>query len=974
MVSSKEDKLVVVGIGASAGGLEALEKLFSNIEYNSNVAYVVVQHLSPDYKSMMAEILSKHTKIPIQQAINEKIVNPGNIYLIPPKKNIFLQKGKLILEDIPHNSGLNLPIDNFLISLAEEMAENSIAIILSGTGSDGTRGIRKIKEKGGLVIVQDDREAKFDGMPKSAIATGLVDYILPVEKIGPTIQNYINKKHKLEPIEFIQETTNDFYENVLSIIKKQSGIDFSYYKPTTISRRIARRMSLNQIDKLEDYVLFLEENPREVEILHRELLIGVTNFFRDPEAFEILKEKAFPLIFSKKQKKDQVRFWVAGCSTGEEAYSISIIVKEYMRKENLKLDVKIFATDADPTALKTAGSGLYPESISADISEDRLKTFFIKKGNLYQVHPEIRELVIFAPQNLLKDPPFSRIDLICCRNLLIYLQPEAQKKILQMFHYSLIPGGILFIGPSESLGDLSNAFQEIHSKWKIYQSNTEKVSFPLAGNLASDNISFSYRKIYSDTIKRKTKQEESILDKLFSKVLEKYLPPCAVVNQNFQILQVVGNINPYVKLQSGKVDFDILNMVDKSIRIALSTGLRKCFYENKEVVYKNIILNEDLNKKFINLIIQPINLEDEDTKLAFVIFEESKNYSENQISSDEKIKFHYDEYAHRRILELEQELDYTKQNLQATIEQLETSNEELQATNEELLAANEELQSTNEELQSVNEELITLNSEHQNKIRELTELNNDMNNLLENTEVGVIFLDENLNIRKFTPNVREVIHLLPTDKGRPLSHISHKFRESIDLHNEAQKVLTNSEKIEKELSSILKNGQVIYYLTRILPYKISENKNSGVIISLVDITEYKKLELTALEQLRTKNKILNYIQEAIITTNSEFKILSWNALAEKLFGYKEEEAIGKDYFSLLHPNYTTNEIQELKTFLRSKNHIERITDFIDKQGRKLIILSMKDIVSSPDDNETRIVIICRQYSDPIIATNMEKKG
>ncbi len=952
----------IIGIGASAGGLEALEHMFRNLEPSTKVSYVVVQHLSPDYKSMMVELLSKHTSLPIQQASDNQKVLPGNIYLIPPKKNIRLKNGHLVLEDIHSAPGnLNLPIDNFFISLAEEQGEKAIGIILSGTGSDGTRGIRRIKEKGGLVIVQDEKEAKFDGMPRSAIATGLVDYILSVEKIGSVIQKFIEHPLIVKEIDPLPQEDEDSYDTILALIKKQSGIDFSNYKSATVVRRIARRMSLNQIESLRDYRQYLELNPREVNILERELLIGVTCFFRDSEAFEFLKKEAFPKIFSRKQKKDQVRFWVTACSTGEEAYSLAIIAKEFMRENNTRYDLKIFATDVDPYALKTAGTGSYTDSIAADISEERLRNFFIKKGNIYQINPEIREMVIFAPQNIIKDPPFSRIDLISCRNFLIYLQPEVQKKILQMFHFSLLTGGILFLGTSESLGDLSPYFSELHSKWKIFQSKPGNLSYS-PGTLNSETPTYTYRSIYTNSILNRNLREEKILDKLFTNILEKYLPPCAVVNDNNQIIHVVGNINPYVKMQSGKVNFDITNMVDKSIRIALSTGLRKCFLENKEVVYKNISLQEDYYRRILNLIIQPIASEGNEPKLAVVIFEEVHTGNLKLPASDSSSKeYNFDENMHQRLIELEQELEFNKENLQATIEQLETSNEELQATNEELLAANEELQSTNEELQSVNEELVTLNSEHQSKIRELTELNNDMNNLLANTEIGVIFLDEDLNIRKFTPTAQKIINLMPSDKGRPISHISHRFNEPISLYEEAGKVISQKTSMEREISSKDENGNTLYFLMKILPYKTFENGIRGVVISLVDISELKKMEILMTERFKFKSEILESINESIITTDHDFQIKSWNLYSEKLFGYTEEEAIGKNYFQLIHPDYSPEEAENLKKLVHEKGHVVRNSEFVHKHGRKIQLFTIKDLVKdkSSHDKET-IIIICRE--------------
>ncbi|MCC5815311.1 MAG: PAS domain-containing protein [Leptospira sp.] len=950
----------IIGIGASASGLEALENLFRGMEPSPKISFVVVQHLSPDYKSMMVELLSKHTNIPIQQATHEMKVLPGNIYLIPPKKNITIENGFLNLADIQHTPGnLNLPIDNFLITLAQDQGDKAIAIILSGTGSDGTRGIRKIKERGGMVIVQEENEAKFDGMPRSAIATGLVDFILPVDKMATTLLRFVDHPLTVREIEPLRIGDEDHYDSILSQIKKVSGVDFSFYKSATVTRRISRRMSLNQIDKLSEYTEYIEKNPKEIEILQRELLIGVTNFFRDIEAFTIIEEKTLPKLFKNKQKRDQVRIWVTACSTGEEAYSLAILVKEYMKKNNIWFDVKIFATDVDPFALKTAGTGSYTDSIAADISEERLKNYFIKKGNIYQISPEIREMVIFAPQNLIKDPPFSRIDLISCRNFMIYVQPETQKKIIQMFHFSLITNGVLFLGSSESLGDLSGYFEEIDAKWKIFLTKPGNLNYSL-NPISPENGGLSYKNIYSNSISSKSQKNDKTLDKLFTGILEKYLPPCAIVNETFQIMHVVGNINPFVKMQSGKVNFEITSMVDRSIKIALTTGLRKCFFDNKEVVYKNIALQEEFYKKTINLIIQPVPNDDNLNKLAVVIFEESQNQQTKLSLYDKNTEsYSFDENVHQRIIELEQELEFNRENLQATIEQLETSNEELQATNEELLAANEELQSTNEELQSVNEELVTLNSEHQGKIMELTELNNDINNLLSNTDIGVVFLDDEMKIRKFTPAAQKIINLMPSDKGRPISHISHIFKESISLHEESKKVLESLIPIEKELFVSHENKIEQSFLIRFLPYRTLDKRVNGIVISIIDITELKRTDDFLRNKFKFQSDILEIMRESIITMDRNFKIKSWNLFSGSLFGYTESEVMGGNFFDLLLPNISSDKRKSITEHVNNSETYSEEREVVHKNGTNIKIYIMMDLIRNKDGDEESIIVISR---------------
>jgi two-component system CheB/CheR fusion protein len=952
----QSQQLTIIGVGASAGGLEALENLFKNLSPSENVCFVVIQHLSPDYKSMMVELLGKHTKIPVQHASDKLQVKGGNIYLIPPKKNIRIQNKILQLEDIHHSPGsINLPIDTFFISLAEDQGDKAVAVVLSGTGSDGTRGLRKIKEKGGTVLVQEESDAKFDGMPKSAIATGLVDYVLPVDKMGKVLSDFLDHPLASKPVDSSSFEDRDSYESVMQAVQKYSGINFSLYKKATVTRRIARRMSLNQVDTLAEYMHFIDSNPREIEVLHRELLIGVTNFFRDPEAFETLKKEVIPKILEGKQKREQVRIWVSSCSTGEEAYSIAILFKEYMKENGLRTDVKIFATDVDSFALKQAGTGLYSDSIAADVSPDRLNQFFIKKGNVYQVSPEIREMVIFAPQNLLKDPPFSRIDLISCRNLLIYLQSEAQRKILYTFHFSLVPGGFLFLGSSESLGELSSYFSDVHTKWKIFKSKTDALPFNL-GTISSDISTKTYKTIYSGNYGTKAIKEEKVFDRLFSKILENYLPPCVIVNEHYQILHVIGNVNPYIKMQSGKINFDITAMVDKNVKIALTTGLRKCFQENKEVLYKNISIQENLEKSYINLIIQPVNPTDLSSRMVLVIFEDVSVIQRKRHDGEE---FNLDENSARRITELEQELEFNRENLQATIEQLETSNEELQATNEELLAANEELQSTNEELQSVNEELITLNSEHQSKIMELMELNNDISNLLANTDIGVIFLDRTMNIRKFTTAAQKMINLMKNDRGRPISHISHKFSGNISLHDESTQVLETLVPIEREMSSIDENGEETYYLLRFMPYRTIDNQIQGVVISIIDISALKRAENIVMKKDRFKSDILENIRESIITVDKNYQITSWNLYSESIFGYTELDAIGKNYFRLLFPAYSNEHIAEFTREIQASEHITGHSRATLKNGNEINIYSIHDLVHDREGKQDNIIIITR---------------
>lgn len=883
----KKKAVFCVGVGASAGGLEALEQFFKNMPADSGLSFVVVQHLSPDYKSLMVELLSKHTMMQVLRAEDGMKIEPDCIYLIPPKKNMTVFHGSLFLTDQIHNHVINLPIDIFFRSLAEDFGDKSVGVILSGTGSDGTLGIRAIKGTGGMVMAQDDHSAKFDGMPRSAIATGMVDYVLPAEKMPAELLKYI--KHPLTSKNQEKENLSS-HENtlskILSIIRNTIGVDFTYYKPNTIIRRLERRISINQISSYEDYVTFLEQSPKEVNILYKELLIGVTKFFRDSDSFDILKEQVIPAIVKNKDKDEPIRMWSVGCSTGEEAYSLAMLLSEQIEKSGHNHDIKIFATDLDKESIEYGSMGFYPESIVTDVSLERLKKFFVKKDKGYQINENIRKMVIFATHNIIKDPPFSKIDLISCRNMLIYLKPLMQKRVLSLFHFSLHQNGYLFLGSSESLGDLSRNFDTINTKWKIYA---------FKDNFSNDNIGDFLIPSLNKTkttpqlpeISVKSNSTSVLTENIYNTIIDEFLPPSVIVDDNFEIVHILKDVNRYIKLPAGKASLDILSLVRKDISTALSIALHKCLKENKEILYNDLKLREKSEIIQLNIKIKPFGERIKSRRLLFIAFEEQQSIK-TLIKDTENQSIEYD--TNQQIKDLELELKYTKENLQATIEELGTSNEELQATNEELISSNEELQSTNEELQSVNEELYTVNSEYQNKIDILTQLNNDINNLLKNTNIGTVFLDRKLNIRKFTPAVTSAINILEMDIGRPIHHISHNtlytnFLE--DIENVLRTLVTKEVEVKGK-----KNN---WFLMRILPYRTLENAIDGLVITFFDITERKKFE----EQLQQKSNLLisvldnSPVASTILDKNG--KITYANHMAEKVLGITKNEITKRNY-------------------------------------------------------------------------------
>jgi len=824
----------MVAIGASAGGLEAIESFFSAMPADSGLAFIVIQHLSPDYKSLMVELLSKRTPMKVQRAENGTLVRASCVYLIPPKHNLTIFHGKLVLTEQKSTHGLNLPIDIFFKSLALDQGDRAVGIILSGTGSDGVRGIRAIKEAGGMIMVQDDESARFDGMPRAAISTGFADCILAPEDMPEKLLAYSKHPYismKDYPTQLL--TDEDGLSRLFGLIRDKHKIDFSHYKMSTVTRRIERRMSVNQIKALRDYVRYLERNTREVSNLYRELLIGVTNFFRDPEAYTLLEKKWLPELLKNRSGQD-VRFWVAGCSTGEEAYSLAILCLEYMERTDTRINIKIFATDVDNQAILKAGNGIYPESIAADIPAELRTRYFQSRDNNLQITRSIREMVVFAQHNLVKDPPFTNIDLVSCRNLLIYLQPVLQHKVLELFNFALNPHGILFLGSSETTGELAPYFEPLNHKWKIYRSKGVSRSLDvhhMVPGVAKINRPADTGSSYQQNI-RQVHQEERVLNRFLNAVEGQYLPLTVIVNEQLEMLHIIGDSSSFFKLPSGKMERRITKLAVRDLEIPLATGLQKLFQKQTEIKYSRIPIRQNGNEILLRLRMLPIEGRKNQELLAAVFFETEKPA---KTQGKKAVAYDVGKESQQRISDLEQELQFTKENLQATIEELETSNEELQATNEELLASNEELQSTNEELQSVNEELHTVNAEHQAKIMELTELNNDMENLLASTKIATIYLDENLEIRKFTPDFSDIFKLNNSDIGRTLDDIGDHIlpKELLDAIDTVESI---SRPVETDM--FIKDKS---YLVRILPYEIGPTSYSGVICTLIDITQLKQV-------------------------------------------------------------------------------------------------------------------------------------
>ncbi|MBA3010913.1 MAG: PAS domain-containing protein [Proteobacteria bacterium] len=871
----------IVGMGASAGGLEAFESFFKAMPANSGMAFVLVSHLDPTHVSILPELIQKKTLMKVTLITDGLPVKPDRVYAIPPNKDLAILNGTLHLMDQMHPRGLNLPIDNFFKSLAQDQGDNAIGIILSGTGTDGTLGLKQIKAELGMVMVQDTASAKYAGMPRSAVATGLVDYVLDADQMPEQLIKY-TKHAILEPKAKITSDEDKFQmalQKIYILLRSHTGQDFSLYKKNTITRRIERRMHVHQIDDVLDYVKYLQASDREVHVLFKDLLIGVTGFFRDPEAFDALKEMLLSGLLRGKPNDSAVRVWVAGCSTGEEAYSIAILLHECSETLNRHFDVQIFGTDIDKDAINTARTGLYPLSISGDVSPERLQRFFTSEESHFQIKKSIREMLVFAPQNLIKDPPFTKLDILSCRNLMIYLGSELQKKLFPVFHYSLKPEGILFLGSSESLGQAGELFRIQDKKWKIFspQPTLTKarpvLDFPI---LASSDDA---RDIKCDKAVKRAEEINSFM--LVETILQQSdTPPCAIIDEKSDIVYTHGRTGKYLEPAIGKASINILEMARPGLKAVLAAAIRKVSTLKREVVHKAIDVENNGGILKIDLIVKPVLEYGAIRGMLMVIFHDATpKTGPIKIVKTQKNK---------SIIKLEQELQYTRENLQTTIEELETANEELKSTNEELQSTNEELQSTNEELetskeelQSLNEESATVNTELQSRIDQLSDANDDMKNLLDSTQIGTIFLDIDLNVRRFTNMVVKLIPLTSMDIGRPIKHFSTELK-NFNIDQTAQQVLKDLVTREIEVES----GENTYFRTRIMPYRTMHNVIDGVVITFEDITELKQSVLTT-----QRLSVIMNSKDAVIIQDKNGNINFWNQGAQKLYGYTQESAL-----------------------------------------------------------------------------------
>jgi two-component system, chemotaxis family, CheB/CheR fusion protein len=925
--------LPVVAIGASAGGLEFYERFFKNLPSNSGMAFVLVQHLDAEHKSILAQLIGQYTTMSVAQVEDGTKVSPNCVYVIPPDRDLAILNGTLHLIEPTQPRHQRLTIDNFLRSLAEDALENAVCIILSGTGSDGTLGLKAIKEAGGMVMAQEPSSAKFDGMPLNAIQTGLVDYILPPENMPSELLSYL-KHHNVNVHSpgslSVGDNLREHLQKIYIILRSKVGHDFSLYKENTILRRVQRRMAIKQIDLISSYIKYLQSNREECSILFKDLLIGVSNFFRDREVFDLLEEKIIPQLLKDRSQDQPIRIWVPGCATGEEAYSIAMLLLEQMEANNVVFNIQIFSTDLDSQSIEIARRGVYPDTISADISPERLKRFFTKDGSTFEINKRVRDMLVIAEQNLIKDPPFSYLDLVSCRNLLIYFGAALQAKVLPIFHYALRANGYLLLGTSETTGSSSHLFKTVSRKWKLYQ--RKAIIVDRDTNFKAPKIT-TLPEIAITTPKKAMQKisELGIKEVLESLMLEEFTPAAVIINEHYEILYVHGRTGKYLEAAQGKASLNLLKLARTGLLPDLTTAVRKAKTEGRSVRYDGLRVGTNGGVQYINLIVKPLSELLELARCMVVIFEDlgvvqTKDKTNPVITTGDKDK---------RIVELEKELRSTKEYLQTTIEELESSNEELKSTNEEIQASNEELQSANEELetskeegQSINEELATVNSEYQEKIAELSNTNNDMANYMASTEVGVVFLDLDLQVRRYTPKVVEFINLIPSDIGRPLSDIVTNLAYA-SLSEEAQKVLEDLIPLEDEVKT--KDGH--WYLMRVKPYRTLDNVIDGVIITFVDITDQKKQE-----KLGRLAVLLQDSNDAVTVQNFEGVITAWNGSAERIYGYPVEEALGM-YIKMIVPKGRLREIASItKKIAMGKLVLPFETQRLTKSGKVLDVL------------------------------------
>ncbi|MEG3617213.1 CheR family methyltransferase [Magnetovibrio sp. PR-2] len=941
---SMDQPPLVVGIGASAGGLEALKAFFKAVRSDLPISYVIIQHLDPEHDSLMADLLGACTDMPVVQIKRRVSLQAGHVYVTPPNKFVSIKDGAIGLTKVLEKRGMQMPINHFLKALAHDQHEKAIGIIMSGMGADGSSGLREIKEQGGLLIVQDPANAKYDSMPSNAIQTGMADYIVPISKMPKLLEKYATHPYVAEHADSTEKelSNSDHLTDILSLMRTRLKRDFRYYKKSTLVRRIIRRMGIVHVDDMGKYLTLLRKKPIELENLFNDLLIGVTQFFRDPESFEALNKHVVEKLLKKREPDHPIRVWVPGCSSGEEAYSIAILLNEAISKQRKDVDIQVFATDIDARALEKARAGVFADSIESDVSPQRLKRFFIQEGNTYRANKKLREQIAFAEQNLISDPPFSRLDLICCRNLLIYVEQELQRKIISLFHYTLEEDGYLFLGSSETVGRLGNLFSVLDKKSRIYkrqkQTKAPQVDFPIVPTVE--------RSPTNKPIATRQPLRRVVFSDLTHRLLsETYAPASVLINRNGEPLYFFGPMDRYLKLPLGEPHQDILAMARQGLVTKLRSLINKAVRNDETVRADNIEIKRSKKKLTVSVTVRPVHEPHEAEGLYLVAFSEPGT----SLMSEEELKIpdtQTQALDQSEVYELERELQATREDLRSTIEEMETSNEELKASNEEAMSMNEELQSSNEELetskeemQSLNEELNTVNTELQDKVDQLEASRNDISNLLSSTDIGTLFLDKTMHIKRFTPAVSSLIKIQPGDEGRKLSDFSKTFKDA-RLVADCKEVFNTLSPIEREIMT--KDGN--WFIRRILPYRTAENHIEGVVITFTDITVVKKAESDALRMAA----IIRDSNDAVTLQGMNGQILAWNQGAENMYGYSEKEALTMNVRDIVPKEERTTALDIIYQAVEHGQRQSVNTKRVHKDGHVLDVWLSVSVLKDPD--------------------------
>ena len=955
----KSPQCRIVGMGASAGGLEAFEQFFRNAPADSGMGFVLVPHLDPSHASVLTEILQRCTAMPVVEAQDHMLVTPNNVYVIPPNRDMVIFHGSLQLSEPEKPRGHRMPIDSFLRSLADDQGDKSIAVILSGTGSDGTLGLRAILGAGGVSYVQEPSSAKYDGMPTSAIKADLATYVLPVEKM-PDALRAARHAPVLREENAVTSAAAGSLNRILMQLRSGTGHDFSQYKKSTVVRRIERRMLQHDIEAAEVYARYLKENPHEVQSLFKELLINVTSFFRDPEAFAALKKDVLPNLFTDKPEGTVFRVWVAGCASGEEVYSIAILLREFLDETRRSSKLQLYATDLDDDCIVTARGGFYPPNIVQDVTPERLRRFFTQEEAGYRVKKEIRELVVFAVHNVIKDPPFTKLDLLSCRNLMIYLQPVLQDRLIKSFHYALKPNGVLFLSPSESFGNHPDLFVPLSHKWKFYRALHSLVSprAVLAGGVA-------WAALGDGTIREEPARKTSETDfaELTRRVLlQTYAPASVVTDLEGNVRYVHGETGKYLRPAPGQATHNVVEMAREGLQQELRVAIHRAASQGAATLNREVSVKTNGDFQTVSLTVRRLPAPDAGDGLLLLSFRDVAHAAsvKSAAAKSTRGKQAAASPEARKAEELERELAYTKENLHATIEEQQSSNEELKSVNEEMQSTNEELQSSNEELetskeelQSINEELMTVNAELQSKNEQLSGMQNDMKNLLDNINIGTVFLDTHLVIRSFTREAARFYRLVASDVGRQLADIKSEAAGE-QLLADAKDVLDTLIPREREVE----NAAGASYLARIQPYRTLDNFIEGVVLTFTDITQRVAVETVASEARELAEGIVDTVREPLVVLDNALKVVVASRSFYRRFRVAPEETVGRPIYELGNHQWDIPKLRELLETVLPRDR--SFDDFLVEHtfptiGWKRMHLNARRVVNTTGD--TKLILL-----------------